>query len=69
VSAGNDVAYIDGGEDADTLTINANDQNFAVYAAQGNLMYQSGTGGSVITVVNVEHGTVVAPGGTTLYSW
>lgn len=70
VSAGNDRVYIDGGVDNDTLTVNVgSEDNFRLVDAVGNIMYQSGTGGNVITVVNVENGTVVGPLGETLFEW
>jgi len=45
VSPGNDQVFIDGGTGYDTLAINANEQNFTVLNAQGQVIYHQGTGG------------------------
>ena len=69
VSAGFDIVVIDGGPDSDTATIFANNQSFVLKDAAGNVLYQTGTVATVITVIDVEHGQVKAPDETILYSW
>jgi len=67
VSQGNDQVFIDGGTGSDTLKINAGGLNFTVFDAQGQVLYRRGTGGSVITVRNVECIQVIAQDGSVLY--
>ncbi len=61
VSDGTDYVFIDCGTGNDTLTINATDPNFTVLNMKGEVLYQQGTGGTVIWVRSVENITVVAP--------
>lgn len=58
---------IDGGTGYDTLTVNALNQSCTVVNAHGQVIYQQGTGGSVITVRNVECLKVLSAGGVVLY--
>jgi hypothetical protein len=51
----------------DTLAVNANNQNFTVLNAQGQVLYQQGTGGSVITVRHVECIKVIGPNSEVLF--
>ncbi len=44
-----------------------NEQNFTVVNAQGQVIYQQGTGGSVITVRNVECIKVIGPNSEVLF--
>ena len=68
VSAGADQVFIDGGTGTDTLTVNAGtNQNFTVLNAQGQVLYQQGIGGSVITVRNVECIRVIGPNSEVLF--
>jgi hypothetical protein len=64
---GNYVVFIDGGTGLDTLTINAGAQNFTVVNQQGQVIYQQGTGGSLITVCGVECLTVFGQNGEEFY--
>ena len=69
VSVGEDRARIDGGSGNDNLRVTiGDDTNYSIVDGTGNTMYQSGTGGSVITVVDVERGQVIV-GTTVLYEW
>ena len=67
VSNGDDQAFIDGGTGSDTVTINGGLQSFTVLDDQGQVLYQRGTGGSVITVRNAECLQVLGPDGEVLY--
>ena len=58
VGPGNDLATILGGGGYNTLTINKNDQNFTLKDYQGQLLFQSGSGGTTITVANLQRITV-----------
>jgi Ca2+-binding RTX toxin-like protein len=68
VSPGYDTTYIDGGTGTDTLTINSKGQNFTIYDGASNVFFAAGTGGSKITVVNVEQTTVLDSNGKVLYA-
>ena len=61
VSDGTDYVFIDGGTGNDTLTINATSANFTVLTMKGEVLYQQGTGGTVIWVRSVENITVIGP--------
>jgi hypothetical protein len=67
VSNGDDQVFIDGGTGSDTVTINGGLLSFTVLDAQGQVLYQRGTGGSVITVRNAECLQVLGPEGEVLY--
>jgi Ca2+-binding RTX toxin-like protein len=69
VSPGMDTADIDGGTGTDTLTVNRNGQSFLLKDSTGSTLYQYGSGGTVITVANLEQITVLDSGGTTLFTW
>jgi Ca2+-binding RTX toxin-like protein len=69
VWSGQDTVSIDGGPDYDTLTINSNNQGFRVLDAQGQLLYEAGTGGSVTTVKAVEHIEVLGNTGQVVFEW
>jgi hypothetical protein len=59
VSEGTDTADIDGGTGTDTLTVNRNGQSFVLRDSSGSTLYQYGSGGTVITVANLEQITVL----------
>ena len=65
LTAGNDKVNIDAGQGDDTLTINKNHQNFTLVDNIGSIICQAGVGGTTITVVNVEHITVIGDDGLT----
>ncbi len=67
VSDGQDDVLIDGGSGYDALTIRAGDNTLKVLDQQGNVIYSSGEGRSVIRVKCIEHMTVLGPGGGTLF--
>ncbi len=65
---GNDKVLIDGGFGEDKVTINAGtNQNFTIKNKKGEVVYQQGTGGTVITVQNVECIQVIAADGRVLF--
>jgi Ca2+-binding RTX toxin-like protein len=66
---GTDTADIDGGTGTDTLTVNQNGQSFLLRDSAGSTLYQYGSGGTTITVANLEQITVKDPGGNILFSW
>ncbi len=69
VSDGNDVALLDGGTGNDSRTINAGSQSITVLdGATGYLIYQQGSGGSTITVFNIERITIYCTDGSVCYS-
>lgn len=53
-SDGQDTVLIDGGPGTDSLTINRNSHSYKVLDAQGNVLHHVGSGGAVITVLNIE---------------
>jgi len=69
VSLGTDTAFIDGGAGTDTLTVNRNNQSFVLMDSSGSTLYQYGSGGTVITVVNLEQITAKDQDGTILFIW
>jgi len=69
VSPGNDLATILGGGGYNTLTINKNQQNFILQDYQGRLLFQSGAGGSIITVANLHRITVLDDAGKPIYTY
>jgi Ca2+-binding RTX toxin-like protein len=54
VGIGTDTASIDGGAGTDTLIMNQNWQPVLIQDDRGNVIYQTGSDGTTITVVNVE---------------
>ena len=69
VDLGTDTAFIDGGDGNDTLIVNHNGQPFLIRDTAGNVIYQFGSGGTTITVANVEHITVNDSNGTPVFTW
>ena len=69
VGSGNDVATILGGGGYNTLTINKNDQIFTLKDYQGKVLFQSGSGGSTITVANLQRITVLDDAGKPIYTY
>jgi len=70
VGRGTDTASIDGGTGIDTLTINnADGQPIMIQESNSNLIYQSGVGGTTITVINIEQITVNDSGGNPIFTW
>ena len=66
---GNDLATILGGAGYNTLTINKNDQNFTLQDYQGRVLFQTGPGGTTITVANLQLITVLDDAGKILYTY
>jgi Ca2+-binding RTX toxin-like protein len=64
-----DTVSIDGGEGIDTLTVNKDDYSVIIKDSNGSTIYDGGSGGTTITIYNVEDGVVKAENGTTLFSW
>jgi hypothetical protein len=52
-----------------TLTVNQNGQSFVLKDSSGNTLYDHGSGGTTITVTNLEQITVKDPGGNILFTW
>jgi hypothetical protein len=69
VTAGRDSVSIDGGGGEDFLTVNRNLQSFQLVDGTGVVLYSVGSGGSVITVLNVEHGEVIGDDGKVAFQW
>ena len=68
ISAGNDTVTLNGGEGTDKVTINTGGQkNFKVVNAQGEVIYQQGKGGSVITVTNAENISILGRNGRPIF--
>jgi hypothetical protein len=69
LSSGKDSVFIDGGSENDFLTINKNHLSFQLLDSNGLVLYLVGSGGSTITVVNVEGGEVVGDDGKVAFQW
>jgi hypothetical protein len=69
VCSGTDSAFIDGGTGPDTLTLKENGQPFVLKDSSGNTLYDYGSGGTVITVANLEQITVLDTGGNVIFTW
>ncbi len=69
ITAGNDMVTIMGGGCYNALTINKNLQNFALKDYQGRVLFQSGAGGSIITVTNLQRITVIGDAGKPIYTY
>ncbi len=69
VGPGNDLATILGGGGYNTLTINKNQQNFTLKSYQGKVLFQSGSGGTTITVANLQYITVLDENGKPIYTY
>ena len=70
MTQGNDVVYLDGGVDGDTLIVSVGEnKDFLLNDGAGNTQYASGTGDTVITIINIEHGQVIASDETIMYEW
>lgn len=69
VDTGSDVATILGGGRRNTLTIKKNFQNITLQSYQGKVLFQSGSGGTTITVANLNRITVIGEAGKTIYTY
>lgn len=69
LSTGGDKASINGGRGTDDLTINAGLQNFTVFDWLGRIIYKQGEGGTRITLISMEHGTILDPDGKPIFEW
>jgi Ca2+-binding RTX toxin-like protein len=69
VDTGTDSASIDGGDGNDTLIVNQNGRPVLIRDTIGNVIYQFGSGGTTITVANVEHITVKDSNGNPVFTW
>jgi Ca2+-binding RTX toxin-like protein len=69
VGSGNDLATILGGGGYNNLTINKNQQNFTLQDYQGKVLFQSGTGGTTITVANLQRIIVIGDAGKPIYTY
>ena len=58
-----------GGGGYNTLTINKNLQNLTLKDSQGRVLFQTGTGGSTITVTNLQRITVIGDAGKPIYTY
>jgi len=69
LTPGNDTGLIHGDAGDNTLTINPGIQSdYAIKDSNGSVLYDSGTGGAVITVLNMQHITVIDVNGNTVWS-
>jgi hypothetical protein len=69
LTSGKDSGNIDGGLGNDFLTIRKNQQSLQMLDSSGTVLYSAGSGGSVITVLNVEHGEVIGDDGKVAFQW
>jgi Ca2+-binding RTX toxin-like protein len=70
LGSGTDAVSIDGGDGADTLIINRGGvMDYNIKDALGTVLFSSGTGGTAVTVLNIEQITVLDEVGNTIYSW
>ncbi len=65
---GADTALIDGGAGTDTLIVNHNGQPVLIQDSDGNVIYQAGSDGTIITVVNAEQIIVIDNEGNVVWS-
>jgi len=67
---GTDTATLDGGTGIDTLTVdNAFGLPLLIQDTNSNVIYQSGVGGTTITVMGIEQITVNDAGGNPIFTW
>ena len=69
LTPGNDMVTVMGGGGYNTLTINKNLQNFTLKDYQGKVLFQTGAGGSTITVSSLQHITVLGDAGKPIYTY
>ena len=69
LTEGNDLVTILGGEGYNTLTIWKNAQNFTLQDYQGRVLFQTGAGGTTITVTNLQQITVIGDAGRPIYTY
>jgi len=69
LTSGKDSVLIDGGSENDSLWIYKNQQSFQLLDSSGAILFSVGSGGSVITVLNVEHGQVIGDDGKVAFNW
>jgi hypothetical protein len=70
IDHGTDTASIDGGTGTDTLTVNNRfSQPVLIQDRNSSIIYQSGVGGTTITVMNIEHIIVKDENGNTIFTW
>ena len=70
VDLGTDNASIDGGTGTDKLTVNnLFSQPVVIQDINSNTIYQSGVGGTTITVTSIEQITVNDAGGNPIFTW
>jgi Ca2+-binding RTX toxin-like protein len=67
VCIGTDTVLIDGGDGTDSLSIKQNGNSLRIQDGSEKVIYLTGTGGTTITVVNVENITVLDEGGNTIW--
>jgi len=69
MTSGNDAVMINGDAGDNMLTVNTQGEtNYTLKDSSGNALYTSGTGGTAITVLNVQHITVLDLNGDTVWS-
>ena len=69
VTSGADTVTINGGSGCDTLTINKNQKNFTIQDYAGKVLLKSGSGGSTITILNIQYTKVIGDGGEILWEY
>ena len=69
LTAGNDLVTIMGGGGYNALTINKNLQNLTLQDSRGRVLFQTGVGGSTITVTNLQRITVIGDAGKPIYTY
>lgn len=68
-ATGTDVSTIDGGSGNDVLTIRQGVASILIQDSNSNVIYQSGAGGTTITVTNIEQIRVLDAGGNPVFTW
>jgi Ca2+-binding RTX toxin-like protein len=69
VSGGADLVFIEGGPGNDFLSISGNQQSFQLLEGTNTILYSVGSGGSTITIANIEHGLVLGDDGKVAFQW
>ena len=69
LSGGIDTVTINGGAGYDTLLINKNQQSFTIKDQNGKVLFQAGTGRTIITITGIEYTKVFGDKGETLWEY
>ena len=66
-TAGSDIVHLYGGGGDNSLTMNKQGQNLTLLDSTGNTLFSVGTGGTIITIIDVLHIKVIGDTGTVIF--